>query len=91
MCLLQVKACEGVHDDPRAVEDIRRAFDRYPDAAVGLIVSTADEISERFDDALRRLREETGTTVELVYGTDLARLVLRCLDPERSEGAAAEG
>lgn len=91
MCLVQVKAYEGVHDDPRAVEDIRRAFDRYPDAEVGLIVSTAERFSQKFDDALRKLREETGKTVEVVYGTDLARLVLRYLDPDRSEGAAAEG
>lgn len=91
MCLVQVKAYEGVHDDPTAVEDIRRAFDNHPKATVGLIVSTAEKVSERFDDALRKLREETGKTVEVVYGTDLARLVLRYLDPDRSEGAAAQG
>ncbi len=91
ICLVQVKAYEGPHDDTRAVEDIRRAFDRYPEATVGLIVSTANKLTERFEEALDRLREETRTPVEMVYGTELARLVLRYLTPDRSESAAAEG
>lgn len=89
--LVQVKAYEGLHDDTRAVEDIRRAFEHHPEATVGLIVSTAEGVSQRFHDALRKLGEGTDKTVAMLYGANLARLVLRHPVADRSEGAAAEG
>jgi hypothetical protein len=41
-CVVQAKSYSGDHRDTRAVEDIRRAFIAYPDADMGLIVSTAE-------------------------------------------------
>jgi hypothetical protein len=41
-CVVQAKSFTGEHWDTQAVADIRRAFERYPTADVGLIVSTAE-------------------------------------------------
>jgi hypothetical protein len=40
-CVVQVKSFEGPQWDTKAVDDIRRALDHYPEAEMGLIVSTA--------------------------------------------------
>ena len=75
-CVVQVKSYEGEHSDPKAVKDIRRALD-YWQADMGLIVSTASSGSEELDKALDKLREETGKTVSLLIGEDVAAFVLR--------------
>ena len=75
--VIQVKSFEGLLWDTKAVEDIRRAFDHYPNANMGLIVSTATSSTEPFDSALEKLREETGKTVHLLIGPDVARFFLR--------------
>lgn len=76
-CVIQVKSFEGEHWDTRAVSDIRRAFDHYPEAEMGLIVSTATSSTEVLDDALDRIREETGKPVSLLIGADVAAFLLR--------------
>ena len=75
-CVVQVKSYEGEHRDPKAVKDIRRALD-YWQADMGLIVSTASSGSKELDNALNELREETGKTVSLLIGEDVAAFVLR--------------
>lgn len=77
LCIVQVKSFVGEHSELRAVEDIRRAFVRYPNADMGLIVSTADASTPAFDEAIVKLREDTGKRVELLIGADVARFLLR--------------
>ena len=57
-CLVQVKSFEGEHWNTRAVDDIRKAFGHYPQADMGLIVSTATASSEELDNALNELQKE---------------------------------
>ncbi len=76
-CVIQVKSFTGQHWDIKAVSDIRRAFDAYPDAEMGMIVSTANESTEALEEALDNLREETGKPVALLIGADVAAFLLR--------------
>ncbi len=76
-CVVQVKSFTGEHWDTRAVEDIRRAFDHYPEADTALIISTAARASESFDKALEKMREDTGKSVALLIGPDVATFFLR--------------
>jgi hypothetical protein len=76
-CVIQVKSFEGEHWDTKAVEDIRRAFDHYPEVEMGLIVSTATSSTEALESALNKLREETGKSVSLLIGADVAAFLLR--------------
>ena len=77
MCVVQVKSFEGEHWDTKAVEDIRRAMEYYPEANTGLIVSTALSTSQQLEDALQRLREETKKPIGLLIGADVAAFFLR--------------
>jgi hypothetical protein len=63
--------------DRRAVDDIRRAFEHYPAADMGLIVSTAGSMTSEVDEALETLRRDSGKKVELLIGSDVARFILR--------------
>lgn len=76
-CVVQAKSYVGEQWDTRAVEDIARAFVRYPTADVGLIVSTAEASTPRLDAAIDALRTSSGRRVELLIGADVARLLLR--------------
>jgi hypothetical protein len=76
-CVIQVKSFEGEHWDTKAVNDIRRALDHYPEAEMGLIVSTATSSTETLDNALDEIREETGKPVSLLIGADVASFLLR--------------
>ncbi|GJE62071.1 restriction endonuclease [Methylobacterium trifolii] len=76
-CVVQVKSYTGTHWDLQAVEDIKRAFEHYPIADMGLIISTADFATEAFDAEIQKLRRETGKRVELLIGPDVARMILR--------------
>jgi len=79
ICVVQVKSFEGEHWDTKAVDDIKRAFERWPEAEMGLIVSTADRSTEALDEALTKLREEDPRKrpVGLLIGSDVATLLLR--------------
>jgi hypothetical protein len=76
VCAIQVKCYENVIDDTRAIDDIRRAFDSKA-YTCGLIVTTAQSASERFQSALDQLREQSGKPVGLILAKDLAALFLR--------------
>ena len=76
VCAVQVECYEDVINDIRAIEDIRRAFGSKT-YTCGLIVTTAQSVSERFQLALDRLREESGKAVGLILARDLAALFLR--------------
>ena len=75
--VVQVKSFEGEHWDTQAVDDIRRAFEYYPQADMGLIISTAVTASESFEKALDQLREESGKPVSLLIGSEVAAFLLR--------------
>lgn len=76
-CVVQIKSFTGLHWDTQAVEDIRRAFKRYPNADVGLIISTAEASTPKLDKAIEKLRNDSGRRVELLIGADVARILLR--------------
>jgi len=75
--LVQVKSYEGVHDDPGAADGLRKAFQHYPEATEGMIVSTADASTRTFDDAVEALRSETNRPIAVLLGNDLAAFVVR--------------
>lgn len=75
--VVQVKSYEGDHWDTRAVKDIKRAFEHYPEASMGLIISTANSITTAVEEALDKLREESGKPVSLLVGPDVAAFLLR--------------
>lgn len=77
LLVVQVKSYEGEHWDIRAVEDIRRAFEHYPEANMGLIISTANSATTVVEEALDKLREESGKPVALLVGPDVAAFLLR--------------
>ncbi len=77
ICIVQVKSFVGEHADTQALKDIRRAFEYYPEATMGLIVSTADSTTEQFDRELDLLREEIKKPVSLMIGADVAAFFLR--------------
>ena len=75
--VVQIKSYVDEHWETNAVNDIKRAFEHYPDATMGLIISTADTSTPALDDAIRSLREDSGKKVELLIGEDVAALLLR--------------
>ena len=75
--VVQVKSYQGTLNDPSAVNDIRRAFDAYDNADMGLIVSTAKSASHAVQDELDRLREESEKPAALLISDDLAVFFLR--------------
>lgn len=75
--VVQVKSYEGDHWDTRAVEDIKRAFEHYPEASMGLIISTANSITTTVEKELDKLREESGKPVSVLVGPDVAAFLLR--------------
>ncbi|MFQ5729883.1 MAG: restriction endonuclease [Waddliaceae bacterium] len=76
-CVVQVKSFEGQHWETKAVDDIRRAFIKYPDTSMGMIVSTADEGTDVLERALDKLEEDTEKPVILMIGADVARFILK--------------
>ena len=76
-CVVQIKSFEGDHWDTQAAKDIRRAFEHYPEAETGLIVSTAISSTKALDAALDKVREDTGKPVSLMIGADVAAFLLR--------------
>lgn len=75
--VVQVKSFEGEHWDTGAVEDIKRAFEHYPEASMGLIISTADSIKAPVEQELETLRKESGKPVAILVGPDVAAFLLR--------------
>ena len=75
--VVQVKSYEGNHWDTRAIEDIKRAFEHYPEASMGLVISTANSITTSVEQELDKLREASGKPVALLVGSDVAAFLLR--------------
>lgn len=77
LCVVQVKSFVDEHWDTQAVDDIRRAFEAYPDAEAGLIVSTAARPGPTLEEALAKLRSDTGKPVSLLIGEEVALFFLQ--------------
>ncbi len=75
--VVQVKSFEGEHFATQAVDDIRRAFEHYPQAKMGLIVSTASSSTEQLDAELNKLVVDEGKDVALLVGSELSVFILR--------------
>lgn len=75
--VVQVKSYEGELWDTRAIDDIKRAFEHYPEASMGLIISTADSATTAVEESLDKLREESGKPVAILVGPDVAAFLLR--------------
>lgn len=76
-CIVQIKSYDGIHYSTQAVNDIRRAFYQYPDADIGLIVSTAEAGADQLEMALQELEEDIKKPVKLLIGADVARFVFQ--------------
>ena len=76
-CVMQVKSFEGEQWSTGAVNDIKRAFEHYPEADMGLIVSTASSSTDALDKAIEKLQKETGKAVSLLIGREVGDFVLR--------------
>ena len=77
ICAVQAKAYEGTIGYTQAIEDITRAFASNPDYTCGLIISTALERTQAFDEQLEKLRSASGKEVGILIGKELARLLLK--------------
>jgi hypothetical protein len=75
LCAVQVKSYKGEMDSTRAIEDIKKAFRSNPGYTCGLIISTAQNITEDFEKELDKLREEK--YVDILFGKDLAYLLTK--------------
>lgn len=76
-CVVQVKSYQGHHASTGAVDDIRRAFDAYPNAGAGLIFSTGDTAGPELEAALEKLYADLHKPVTLIIGAEMAMFILR--------------
>lgn len=76
-CVVQVKSFQGHHGGTRAVDDIRRAFEAYPEAGAGLIFSTGVSTGPELEAALEKLRADFNKPVTLIIGAEMAIFILR--------------
>lgn len=76
-CVVQVKSYQGHHGSKQAVDDIRRAFEAYPEAGAGIIFSTAGSTGPELDAALDQLRKDFDKPVTMIFGADMAAFVLQ--------------
>jgi hypothetical protein len=76
LCAVQVKSYQGTMDYDRAIEDLRKAFASSRPYTCGLIVSTAVELTPAFEQKLEELRSATGKPVGVLFGRDLAQLLV---------------
>ena len=74
--VVQIKSWEGEMNDLSVVKDIRRAFEKYPDADAGLIVSTVVSASVEINEEIERLKDEANKNVSLLIGEDFAKFVM---------------
>ena len=75
--IVQVKVHKNDSWDTTAVEDMARALSRYPEASMGLLISTATASTAALDTALENLRRESGKHVALLIGEDMAAFFLQ--------------
>ena len=77
MMVVQVKSYEGEHWDTQAVEDLKRAFMHYPEAKMGLIISTSNSMTKDVEKALDELREVIKKPIAMMLGPEVAAFFLK--------------
>lgn len=75
--VVQVKSYAGEHHDVQAVKDIVRACNHYTEIKMGLIISTATEISANVQNAIEVAQKELDIPISIIYGAELARFILQ--------------
>lgn len=75
LIVVQVKSWKGEARDPKAVHQLRMAFDRY-EADAGMLVTTARS-SDEWERAIGKLRNELGKPIDLLAHMDFAKFVIR--------------
>ncbi|SFH38895.1 restriction endonuclease [Pontibacter chinhatensis] len=73
--VVQAKSYSGQHFDTHAIDRIVTGINHYK-ADAGLLITTATE-TERLEKYIREKSEETGKTIDLIAGADVAKFVLR--------------
>jgi hypothetical protein len=89
--VVQIKHHHPIDNDRTSVNQLRTAFAYYPQAVAGLLVTSAAKIGPDLEKELNKLRAD-GKIVEVLYGDELYRRVLRLLGSgshDEMEGAAA--
>lgn len=74
--VVQAKSYEGTLASTRCIDDVARALARYG-ADAGLVATTAIEIAPEVRAAAEQLAAESGKSVDVLAGADLAAFVVR--------------
>lgn len=80
---VQVKLHDGIHDDPHALDQIRRAHAHHRVHA-GLVITTAETTSKGFDDEQASLEAKLGIDVRVITRDELVELVMLHLGGDRT-------
>ena len=73
--VVQAKSYTGQHFDTNAINQIVEGINKY-NADAGLLITTANE-TEVLEEYLRKKTEETGKTIDVIAGNEVAKFVLR--------------
>lgn len=73
--VVQAKSYSGKHFDTNAIDQIVEGIKKY-NADAGLLITTANE-TEFLEEYLRNKVEETGKTIDVIAGNEVAKFVLR--------------
>ncbi len=73
--VVQAKSYSGQHFDTNAIDQIVEGINTYH-ADAGLLITTANE-TEVLEEYLRKKTEETGKTIDVIAGNEVAKFVLR--------------
>ena len=73
--VVQAKSYTGKHIDTKAIDQIIEGINKY-NADAGLLITTATE-TEELEEYLRKKVEETGKSIDVIAGDNVARFVLR--------------
>lgn len=73
--IVQAKSYSGEHFDTNAIDQIINGINEY-NANAGLLITTATE-TEILEKYIREKSEETGKTIDVMAGNDVAKFVLR--------------
>jgi len=73
--VVQAKSYTGKNIDTKAIDQIIEGINKY-NADAGLLITTATE-TEELEEYLRKKVEETGKSIDVIAGDNVARFVLR--------------
>ncbi len=73
--IVQIKSYEAVHNDTKAVDQVKTGIKEYGGNA-GMVITTADTTDE-FDAYVQKVAEDIGCPIDLLDAEDVARLVIK--------------